>query len=280
MAAPAPIDETGLGDTIQETAALLDQLGAYSSLIVKGASLILIGLLLVFLLQKLVSKALYSRLENPRLIKVGFGALYVMILVVTSLLALSRLGFDTSRLGTIAVLAVLAGSVVAFFLAPYFPRLPFKTGHMVEIDGVMGTIEQISTFHTAVRKFDGTIVFIPNQLILTSPIQNYHESAERRVEMNVSVRLDGELEAAREALLRIMNEDERVLALPAKPVVYATGADAHGTQLTAYCWVMNKDWFPARSDLWFLVVHAFEQEEGISISRPQQDVHICRDEPK
>lgn len=54
------------------------------------------------------------------------------MLVVTALIALKRAGFDTAGFGQIAVLLVLFGAVLVYFLLPFLPKLPFIPGHMIE----------------------------------------------------------------------------------------------------------------------------------------------------
>ena len=180
---PEPTVEEGLIEVVQA----VDQLSHYGWLIGKTLIVLICGLVLVSLVHNIAARFLYPRLQNRRLLKVVFGSLYVMTLVVASLLAIEQLGFETNRLAKIAIIIVLVGSVIAFFLAPFFPRLPFKLGHMVEIDGVMGTVEAISTFHTTIRTFEGQLAHIPNQQVLNNPIINYHDLPERRVDLNLWV---------------------------------------------------------------------------------------------
>ena len=158
---PEPTVEEGLIEVVQA----VDQLSHYGWLIGKTLIVLICGLVLVSLVHSIAARFLYPRLQNRRLLKVVFGSLYVMTLVVASLLAIEQLGFETNRLAKIAIIIVLVGSVIAFFLAPFFPRLPFKLGHMVEIDGVMGTVEAISTFHTTINLNQPLIPPIPQHLL-------------------------------------------------------------------------------------------------------------------
>ena len=82
-------------------------------------------------------------------------------MVASVLIVLNKLGFDVKNLAKVSILSIVVIAVVIFFLLPFLPRLPFKIGQMVEIRGVLGTVDSITTYHTTIRKFDGTIVFIP-----------------------------------------------------------------------------------------------------------------------
>ena len=55
---------------------------------------------------------------------------------------------------------------------------------MILLNGILGTVDNISTYHTTIRKFDGTIVFIPNTAVTGGNIMNYHDIPTRRIELN------------------------------------------------------------------------------------------------
>ena len=157
---------------------------------------------------------------------------------------------------------------------PWLNAILYMLGEMIEINGVLGIVDNISTAHTTIRTFDGAMVFIPNPLVLASKITNFYELPERRIAMNLTVNLDFDIEEVRTLLLKIMNEDERVVKEPALPVVRATEANADGVELTAFCWVKNADFLDVRSDLWLRVVAAFNNDDHVTMSRAKQDIYI------
>ncbi len=276
MEPTTPAVEQSVTSVIQDASEIAGQVSEYGSLITSSLFLIVIGMLVVFILHKLTSKFLYPYLQNTRLIKVIFTAMYTLILVVTLLLVLKELGVDTSVISKVAIISVLAGAVLLFFLVPFLPRLPFMIGQMIEVNGVLGTVDNISPFHTTIRTFDGEMVFIPNPLVLASKITNFQNVPERRITMHLAVTLDSSMEEACALFLKIMGEDERVLDGPAAPVVFATEASASGVKLTAFCWVKNADFLVVRSDLWLSVVGAFNKSDRVAISRPQQEIYVAQ----
>lgn len=274
---PSTIPAPAADDTVtivEETVEIVDQVSAYGHLILGSLYLIIGGMVVIFLLHLFASKFIYPTLGNNRLIKVIFWTIYVLVLVITALLALKGIGFDVSVIGHMALVIVLIGAVIVFFMAPFLPRLPFMIGHLVEINGVLGTIDAISTFHTTLRKFDGTMVFVPNALVLASRIMNYSDTPSRRIEMKLNVNTDSDLEETKSLFIRLMNEDERVLDDPAPPAVFVMDANAAGVEMFAVCWVNNADWLSTRSDLWMKVVDAFIKDERVAMSLPQQEVYV------
>jgi small conductance mechanosensitive channel len=275
METTSPVEEQPVAAAIQEAAEVVDQVSAYASLITNSLYLIIIGMIAIFLLHKLTSKFLYPYIKKPRLIRVVFGTLYVLILVVTMLMVLNKIGIDTTVISKVALMTVLAGAVIVFFLIPFLPRLPFLIGQMIEVNGVFGTVESISYAHTTIRTFDGAMVFVPNPVVLASKIINYHYLPERRIALNLIVNPDSDIEEVRTLLLKIMNGDERVVEVPAAPLVRVATASANGLELTALCWVKNDDFLNTQSDLWIRVVTAFNNDERITMSRPKQEIYIA-----
>jgi small conductance mechanosensitive channel len=266
--------ENPVSEMIQATTKVIEQASEYGFVIFNSLFLIIGGLFVIFLLHKLASRFIYPYLGSGRLIKVSFGTIYVLIFVVMVLLALKTNGHDVSGIAQIALLGIIIGGVATYFLMPFLPRLPFKLGHMVEIDGVHGMVDTISPSHTTIRKSDGTMVFIPNAQILMSKIMNYHDTPTRRIEMKVSVKADSDIEEVRSILLRLMDTDERVQNSPSPPGVIVINANALGVEMAAFCWVKNADWSSTRSDLWRNVANAFNKDSRVTMSLPQQEVFL------
>jgi small conductance mechanosensitive channel len=258
---------------MNKTTEIISLLNNYGSLLANGLVFLLVGMLIIFLLYKLATRFVYPHLNNPRLFRVIFGALYVLVLVVTVLLVLNRLGYDTSNIGKPALLVVVIGAAIIFFLSPFIPSLPFKIGNMVEINGVTGIVDAITSFHTHIRTFDGRMVFLPNALVMASRITNFHFTPTRRIELVLDVQIESDVARARELLLEIMQGEKQVLADP-EPTVLVSDANAQRVQLAGYCWVNNGDWMDARTGLWLLVVEAFQDDNRVSLALPRQEVHL------
>ena len=79
---------------MERAASIFEEVSGYGWLIVDSLYLIIAGMAIIFFLHKIASALLYPRLRNGRLVKVFFGTLYVLVLVITALVALRDLGFD------------------------------------------------------------------------------------------------------------------------------------------------------------------------------------------
>jgi small conductance mechanosensitive channel len=271
-----PVTEQHDSTPLELAEQALHQVSDYGALILNSLYLIIAGTVLIFLVQKLVARFLYPHIKNKRIIKVAFGTLYTLVLVIILLLALRQIGFDVGLIGRLALVGVLIGAVVVFFLLPFLPRLPFVPGHMVNINGTLGIVDAISTFHTTIRKFDGSMVFMPNAVVMASNITNVHDTPSRRIDMEFSVNPDSDLAKAKAFLIDIAATDTRVLSEPAPPVIFITNADANAVHLSMYCWVLNADWLATRSDLWQGVMEQLKTQSDITLALPEQTIHMAQ----
>jgi hypothetical protein len=71
-----------VGETLQQSVEIVDQLSEYGGLISKSLYFIVVAMLIIYILHKLTSKFLYPHMEKTRVIKVIFCTLYALILIV------------------------------------------------------------------------------------------------------------------------------------------------------------------------------------------------------
>ena len=273
MADELPIEEQ-IDEIADTTFLIFDKLGNYGAQIAGSLYLVIGAMLVIFLIHRLAGKLIYPHLKNKRFIRVFFGTLYVMVLVMMALLILDRIGVPVEGIAHLALAGVLIGSVVVFFMVPFIPKLPFFIGHTVEIGGIFGVVSAIDVFRITIKQFDGTSVTLPTAMVMASTIKNFSEIPHRRVEIMISVNNDSDLEQTRQTFIDVMGADPRVLDEPSPPVTHIVNATASGVDMLAFCFVKNEDWFAARTDLWLKMVHAFNDDERISMSLPQQEIYV------
>ena len=253
---------------VANTVAELNKIG---TVIANSFYYLVVAIIIIYLVHRFAQKFLFPRLANKRFAIILIFTLHALVLSAALLLVLAHLGFDTSVIAPVALLIVLMVAVLITFIAPILPTLPFKLGNMVEIGGIQGNVKAITPYFTRVRTFDGRAVFIPNALVWTKIIVNYHATPDRRVELELNVSADHSLADARAVLTDIMRNDERVLDDPA-PAVRINTARADGVEMVGLCWVKNADFLGVRSDLYEKVVNIAQSDAGISLSLDRKEV--------
>jgi small conductance mechanosensitive channel len=227
------------------------------------------GLLGAALLMRLVN---YLRLhDQPKALILAVRVAYFLVLLAGLMAALHHMGLPYKVLARGLLLLVLAGSALYMVLRPFVPTLPFRIGDVILAANIYGKVEAISFLHTRLRTFDGKVVFVPNSKILKDTLVNYHTTPYRRVDLDVTIPYEDDLDRAREVMVEIMTADERVLEKPA-PTVFVLKLGDYGVHLGGRCWVANLKYWKARCDMLELVKKRFDQEPGVNAAFPRQEV--------
>ena len=159
-----------------------------------------------------------------------------------------------------------AGGVVLLLLRPY------KVGDYIESMGQSGTVESIGLFSTSLKTPDNQTIYVPNNSIATSIIDNYSQSETRRVDWVLSISYGDDVDVARREILGMLEADARVLKENA-PVVYVKTLDSSSVDLSIRAWVKNADYW----GLYFDMNEKMYKElpsKGINFPFPQMDVNI------
>jgi len=232
---------------------------------------------------RIIVKLLHTGLERAKVdaILVNFilAITRTVLLLFVVIAALNRLGVDTTSL--IALLGA-AGLAVGLALQKSLQNFaagvlliifrPFKTGDYVEAGGTSGVVESIGIFTTTLRTGDNREVIVPNGSIYNDTITNYSARDTRRIDMVFGIGYDDDIRKAKEILLRLLEEDDRVLEDPEPLVAVAELADS-SVNFNVRPWVKSSDYWAVRYDLTERVKLAFD-EADISIPYPQMDVHL------
>ncbi|WP_246045701.1 mechanosensitive ion channel family protein [Halorussus ruber] len=162
--------------------------------------------------------------------------------------------------------ALLAGFVLMF-------SRPFEIGDWVEIDGEEGIVTDISIVNTRIQTFAGEYVMIPNDIVSGEKIVNKSRKGRLRIEVEVGVDYDADVERAADLAEETMKDLDEVLTVPTPKVVLKEFGDSAVT-LVLRCWIdkpsARRQW-RARTAIIQSVKRTFDSE-GIKIPFPQQEL--------
>ena len=163
------------------------------------------------------------------------------ILTLTVVVTLGNFGVETTSIiavlgaAGLAIGLALQGTLsnVAAGLMILFLR-PFKIGDWVEAAGVSGSVREIGLFTTTIDTFDNVYISVPNSAIWTSNIINHARYGTRRMDLDIGISYDANLDEAEAALMELA-ADPRVLADPEpRFLVVSYGDSAINVRLRAY----------------------------------------------
>ena len=121
---------------------------------------------------------------------------------------------------------------------------PFSIGDVIESDGTVGTVRDISLNHTRIETADGQIILLPNRSLSGSKIINYTVLGRRRIVRTVTASYDAPTETVMTACMEAVEATANILPDPA-PAVHLTDYGASSIEYTIYCWCTVENYWPA-----------------------------------
>jgi potassium-dependent mechanosensitive channel len=192
--------------------------------------------------------------------KYGFITLGVIIL-------LQIWGIDLSSL---AILASALGVGIGFGFQDIAKNLgsglvlvferPIQVGDFVEVGGYTGTIETLGARSIRIRTLDDLTVFVPNSRFLEEEVTNWsHQRTPSRIKIPVSVIHGSDLEAVKEALIEVTEDQKAILKSP-KPQVLFSGFGASSLDFVLLVWISRPQLqMRIKSDLNFKIDAVFRR---------------------
>lgn len=149
----------------------------------------------------LVTVLLYAAVIIVVVISLGFSATGVIAAVTAVLLAVGLALQDT--------LASLANGIIIIFTKP------FKRGDYIEVNGAEGYVKEIRLFNTTLVSYQNVRMVVPNSAILNSTLKNYTAMPLRRVDIQIPIPYDADLDVVQSVFNECMQVDERIVNSPA-----------------------------------------------------------------
>ncbi|TPH14062.1 mechanosensitive ion channel [Litorilituus lipolyticus] len=149
---------------------------------------------------------------------------------------------------------------------------PFDVGEVIEIDGVVGTVDSMTLLSTAIKTFDNQHLILPNNNVWGTTIINVTGSETRRVDLVFGIGYSDDLSKAQNILEQIVQQHSKVLDSPEAIIKVHELADS-SVNFVCRPWVKTVDYWDVYWDITREVKEQFDKQ-GVSIPFPQQDVHL------
>ena len=250
--------------------------------IILSLLVLLLGNLLIKFILKKIATGKASQKMDPTALTFICSFLKIGLYAVLGISIVGILGVETASV--ITVLAT-AGAALALALQGSLSNMagglmllifrPFRVGDFLEACGNSGTVIEVGIFYTVLKTGDNRHVTIPNGSLLNSVMINYSKEQNRRVDIELDVAYGTDVEAAKDLVLSIINQHEKVLTDPA-PFIRMTDMADSSLKITLRVWTDSADYWAVKFDLTESINKAFA-ENNISIPFPQMDVHIKND---
>jgi len=124
----------------------------------------------------------------------------------------------------------LAGIILAF-------KSPFKLDDLIEINGIVGFVKDISIRETLIKTGDGKDVFLPNAIILKNPLHNYTIDGFLRYEFEIGIAYENNPTEAIRLIFETLGKIEGVLQEDKKPGVTINELATNTINIKVQFWV-------------------------------------------
>ena len=216
-----------------------------------------------------LDETLFNFLGNiARYLVLAFAGLFVLNtfgIQTTSIVAVigaAGLAVGLALQGTLSNVA--AGVMIILFR-------PIKMGDFVEVNGVSGTVKDISLNYTELANVANVQVIVPNSEVWGNTIINYSANALRRAEWTFGVGYGSDLKRAEQVIRDTIMADPRSLAEP-EPFLQVNNLGDFSVDFLCRVWVANTEYFAYQADMKRRVKEALDAAE-IEIPFPTRTVH-------
>lgn len=190
------------------------------------------------------------------------GILGVNIMGFSAILAGAAVGIGAALNGS---LGNLAGGVMMMVFKP------FKVGDIIEAQGQSGVVQELGIFNTVILTPENKTVILPNGALSTGVIVNYNTAGYLRVDLNMAIANDQDIDKARNIAIEAMKKHPKVLESPAPDFAISSVSDFM-TKIVVRPYTTQADYWDVYFGVTELVKKAFD-ENGIQGPTPTRVVY-------
>jgi small-conductance mechanosensitive channel len=157
---------------------------------------------------------------------------------------------------------------------------PIKKGDLIEVNGVLGHVADISIRSTFINTRDNISIIVPNSKIISENVTNWsHSDRLARIHIPIGVSYKSDIDLVKHILLVIADEHPSVMKKPSPRVLLDSyGDNSINLYLSIWTQYPEQNVF-IKSEINFEIFYFFKKHD-IEIPFPQRDIHIKTDEKK
>ena len=245
--------------------------------------IIVIGLLLTKWIVKFISNRLTTTNTDPNIIHLLQRVLYVIAIAILLVTTLDLINIPITAFaflsGAIAIgFGFGAQNIINNFISGWILmwERPIRISDFLEVEGVKGTVEQINTRSTRIRRVDGVHLLIPNSKLIENTVVNWTlRDSLVRTNVRVGVAYGTPAKKVADLILEATKAQKEVLSDP-KPIVSFEDFGDNALIFEVNFWINSNvegGLRITRSNIRFTLDELFE-ENNIVVAFPQRDVHL------
>jgi len=149
-----------------------------------------------------------------------------------------------------------------------------QVGDRITVGDTEGDVAEINIRSTTIRSLNNIAIVVPNSEFISSTVINWsHGDPKTRLEIDVGVSYNSDIDTVMQALLEAAKEHPKVLSHP-EPKAWLLGFGDSAWNMRVLVWVSDPQGRrQVQSDINCAIVKKF-RKNGIEIPFPQRDLHV------
>lgn len=194
--------------------------------------------LFFYSIYRLIDTTLFQVLDHSDRVDAGLQNLLlksyrVVAILLIVIIVMAQLGVDvTALLAGLSIAGIALGFAARDSLENFISGVtilidePFVVGDYIEVNDTYGQVDEITLRSTRMRTVRNEIMVLPNSFMISNQLINHTKRNTVRVDIGFGIAYDEYPSEAREVVLALFEEDDRVIPNPGPTVVVTKMADS------------------------------------------------------
>lgn len=248
--------------------------GETGRMVLRALAVLIVGTVVARLLRSAIRRLMSRRMSEDHSAVVSRLSFTLMLAVVV-LISLHQLGFDLSvLLGAAGILTVALGfasqTSASNLISGIFllGERPFVVGDLINVGQTTGEVVSVDLLSVKIRTFDNLFVRVPNETLLKTEITTLTRFPIRRVDLELRISYEADLEQVRRLLIDVADQDPLCLDEP-EPNLFFKRFGEVGQELQFSVWVVRENYIKVKNGLPRSLLRALA-EAGVEIALPRR----------
>jgi small-conductance mechanosensitive channel len=251
----------------------------------------IVFLVVSYFIAKGIAEYMMAKDSNDKTAVIKARIVYYSILVVSIAITLRYLSLS-GVLSNIILAGGITGIIVGLaaqktmgnFIAGVILLIdkPFEIGDFIEVQNIRGYVKDITFMATIVNTFDGQVIRIPNETLLTESVSNYRKNKIIKIIQRVGVSYNSDIDLVKKAIQEALDEIEYILMDP-EPFISIDEYGDNAIIFVVMYYVPFAEMFTIRRQFLEVLKRKFDKY-GIEIPFPQhvhhfpEELHVSLDQ--
>lgn len=204
---------------------LLEELIKWAPKLIGAILVLIIGLWIIGKIMNIITKAMTKSGLDQDVIPFLTSMISVIFKVLLVMSVAGMVGIETTSFIALIGMAGLAiGMALQGTLGHFASGVlilifkPYRVGDLIDIQGQVGTVQEIQVFNTIINSLDNKKVIIPNGIATSGVMTNLSATEHLRVDLNIAMPYEEDFDKVQKIVLDALKSTPHVLDSPS-PVV-------------------------------------------------------------